>query len=276
MDLFAIDDSKQRKPTRDGMGPLVAVGGLHVPGDKVRQLELELDALCGQFGFPPGAEFKWSPDKKMWEHANLQLERREAFHLQALSRAEQAGAKAIVVMEDTKKNRAINDAASPEEDVTRMFLERAQRSLAPGQYAIAVFDRPGGDRKAETSFLAATLSTLREGTTYSTLDRLALAVSTDSRLSRLVQLADVVTGCTTSYVAGEDTHSPKIFKEGVFPLLREDYGCKGGRGVKIHPDQRYGNLYHWLLGDGLFVRHQGGLELPSNHFTCYRESPDVA
>src|SRR5436190_277263 len=32
MDLFAIDDSFQSKPRRNGMGPLVAVGGLRVPG----------------------------------------------------------------------------------------------------------------------------------------------------------------------------------------------------------------------------------------------------
>lgn len=182
----------------------------------------------------------------------------------------------MVVMEDASKNRAIEEAQSAEEDVTRMFLERAQRSIPHGTSAIALFDRPGGDRKAETSFLSATLATLRQGTTYSTLDRLALAVSTDSTLSRLLQLADVVTACSTSYVAGETEFSPKIFRDGILPMLRADYGCKGGRGLKIHPDRRYGNLYHWLLEDELFVRFQGSVELPSTYFTAYRESPDEA
>jgi len=59
-------------------------------------------------------------------------------------------------------------------------------------------------------------------------------------------------------------------------LLREDYGCKGGRGLKIHPDLRYGNLYHWLLGDEAFVRYEGGIDLPSKRFTCYRKSGDIA
>lgn len=59
VDLFAIDDSKQNKPTGDGMGPLVAVGGVHVVGDAVRDLELALDALCKKTGFPDGEEFKW-------------------------------------------------------------------------------------------------------------------------------------------------------------------------------------------------------------------------
>jgi hypothetical protein len=105
---------------------------------------------------------------------------------------------------------------------------------------------------------------------------LALAVSTDSKLSRLLQLADIITSCATNFVAGEDKWSPLIFREGVLPMLRSDYGCVGGRGLKIHPDMRYGNLYHWLLGDEMFVRYQGGFQLPSNRFTAYRESADVA
>jgi hypothetical protein len=59
-------------------------------------------------------------------------------------------------------------------------------------------------------------------------------------------------------------------------MLRSDYGCVGGRGLKIHPDLRYGNLYHGLLDDEMFVRFQGGFPLPSSRFTAYRESADVA
>jgi hypothetical protein len=277
MDLFAIDDSEQRRPTRDGMGPLVAVGGLHVPGEQVRGLELSLDALCREFGFPPGEEFKWSPSKGTWERQNLLAERRDEFNLRALALANDAGARGIVTMADTNASIAVEGAKTHEEDVTLMFLERAQACLPGGRDAIIVFDRPGGDRRKETDFLAATLSAVRAGTSYTALDRLALAVSTDSKLSRLVQLADVVTACSTSFVAGEPRYSPKIFNDGVLPLLREDYGVVGGRGLKIHPDFRYGNLYHWLLGDEHFVRYQMGFPLPdTSRFTAYRESPDVA
>ncbi|HZK50776.1 MAG TPA: hypothetical protein VFD47_04340, partial [Actinomycetota bacterium] len=69
---------------------------------------------------------------------------------------------------------------------------------------------------------------------------------------------------------------PESSRKGILPLLREDYGCKGGRGLKIHPDLRYGNLYHWLLGDEAFVRYEGGIDLPSKRFTCYRKSGDIA
>lgn len=243
------------------MHPLVAVGGLHVPGSAVRGLERSLDTLCREFGFPDGDEFKWSPPRGSWQRTDLQGERRERFHLVALSIARDAGATAIVVMTDSK-TAPLSPTRTHEESATMMFLERAQESLAPDRHAIIVFDRPGGDRASERRFLATTMESLRAGTTYSKLDRLALAVATDSKLSRLIQLADVVTACSTSYVAGERNHSPRIFREGVLPLLREDYSCKGGRGLKIHPDIRYRNLYHWLLEDEYYVRYQDSRKLP--------------
>jgi len=274
--LFAIDDSRQRKPTRDGMGPLVAVGGIHVPGDQVRQLELALDALCEATGFPPGEEFKWSPDKRSWQYSNLKWDERDEFNLTALRTAREAGATGIVVMADTTKAQADSTARSHEEDVTRMFLERAQNHLPHATTAIVVADRPGGGRQAESDFLAASLAALRTGTTYTQLDRLALALSTDSKISRLLQLADVLTACATGFVAGESKYAPRIFTDGVLPILRSDYGCIGGRGLKIHPDLRYGNLYHWLFGDEMFVRYQNGIPLPHTRFTAYQQSGDVA
>ena len=117
MDLFAIDDSKQNKPTRDGMGPLVAVGGVHVAGDTVRDLEVALDALCKETGFPDGEEFKWSPDKKSWEYENLKFGPRDEFNLAALKIARDAGATGIVVMEDITKRPADATAPSHEVDV---------------------------------------------------------------------------------------------------------------------------------------------------------------
>jgi hypothetical protein len=257
------------------MGPLVAVGGLHVPGDQLRDLERELDALCSDAGFPPGEEFKWSPKRNSWEYQHLTFDARDEFNLAALTAARGAGATAMVVMADTTKSKADASAESHEEDVACMFLERAQNHLGR-EHAIVGWDRPGGGRRAETDFLTASLAALRAGTSYTKLDGLALTVATDSKLSRVLQLADVVTSCTTNFVAGEAKYAPRIFHDGVQPMLRSDYGCIGGRGLKIHPDLRYGNLYHWLLGDEVFVRYQAGVSLPHRRFTAYRESPNVA
>jgi hypothetical protein len=276
MDLFAIDDSAQRKPSRDGMGPLVAVGGVHVPGDSVRELEIVLDEMCAQTGFPDGEEFKWSPKKAHWMREGLTGQARMDFFVQALGLAGSAGACAIVVIADTAKKMASEASASHEEDVTMMFLERAHGQVADGEQALVIFDRQGGSQSRDTRFLRSCVAQIRLGTRYAALDRLALALSTDSRLSRLIQLADVVTSCTTSYVSGEDRHSPEVFRDGVRPLLREEQGRCGGYGLKLHPDLRYGNLYHWLLGDSEILRPHLLKELPSASFTSYRESADVA
>jgi len=238
-------------------------------------LEIAIDELCEAFGFPDGEEFKWSPGREMWERDNLHAERRDEFNLRALQLAHEAHAQGIVVMTDTKC-KLVKSASTHEEFVTLMFLERAHACLPADRQAVVVFDRPSGDRQSETEFLVSTLTKLRTGTAYSTLDRLALVVATDSKLSRLVQLADVVTGCTTSYVAGEPRYSPKIFTAGVLPLLRKEYDCTGGRGLKLHPDFRYRNLYHWLLGDEYFVRYQQiEHRLPSSSY-AYSESADTA
>jgi uncharacterized protein DUF3800 len=276
MDFFAIDDSARKRPSRDGMRSLVSVGGLHVPGDRLRDLERELDALCRKTGFPKGEEFKWSPAPGQWMREHLVEDARERFFVEALEIGAGANAKAIVVVEDIYAQKVARGSASHEEDVSLMFLERAQAALGFEQHALVVFDRPGGGRKREDEFLAQRMETIRTGSAFTEMDRLALVVATDSKLSRTLQLADVVTSCSTAFVAGETKYSRRIFETGILPMLREEYGRKGGCGLKIHPDKRYGNLYHWLLGDSHFVRHQEGHPLPSNHFNQYRESPDRA
>ena len=276
VDFFAIDDSARSKPPRDGMRPLVSVGGLHIPGDRLRDLELKLDDLCDKAGFPKGEEFKWSPGPHHWMRKGLVEDARERFLLDALAIGHECKAQAIVVIEDIEAKKASEGSASHEEDVTLMFLERAQATLGPDDHALVVFDRPGGGRKSEDEFLARCMETIREGSKFTQLDRLALAIATDSKLSRSLQLADIVTSCSTAFVAGETKYSQRIFEEGILPLLREEYGCKGGRGLKIHPDLRYGNLYHWLLGDSHFVRYQLGDPLPRKQFTSYHESAESA
>jgi hypothetical protein len=82
-------------------------------------------------------------------------------------------------------------------------------------------------------------------------------VTTDSRLSRLVQLADVLTGCTVAYVGGEEKYAPGTFQR-ARPIVRSDGGRIGGVGVKIHPDLRY----HWLFGDSHLWKGGVGTDLP--------------
>jgi len=262
MDIFFADDARQRNPTRPGMGPIVAIGGVYVPGGYVSKLEKALDRLCVSTGFPPGDEFKWSPGRELWMRDYLVGKARETFFIQALSLARDHRARATIVIEDVNYQKATK-ASTPEEDVTGLFLERAHWQFKVADTdGIVVADRPGGGRADEDQFLAGCLELLQGGTRYVRPDRIALSVlSTPSKLVRLLQLADVVASCTVALVGGEERFAPPVFDH-IRLLLSNDSGRKGGIGLKIHPDYIYANLYHWLLGDSRFVKTGTGTPFP--------------
>lgn len=274
MDIFFADDARQNRPTRPGMGPLVAAGGIYVPGDGVRSLEIDLTGLCTDFGFPPGEEFKWSPRPGSWMHGELTKERRQGFLIDAVRLAAAKKACAMVVIEDTNCAPATGHYRTHEEDAAALMLERVNWCLRrretdgiiTGTDGIIIADRPGGARGDEDKFLATCLEALQSSTLYVTPTRIALNVlSTPSHLIRLIQLADVVCSCTTAVVAGETSFSPPIF-EHIRPLLHSELGRIGGVGLKLHPDFRYVNLYHWLLGDGHLIRGSRGISLPDPRY----------
>ncbi len=95
------DDARQVKPSRPGCGPLVGIGGIIVPGDALKSAEAGIEQLCVAAGFPPNEEFKWSPGRTSWMHANLIKEERAAFFLSVRKLLHSLGAQAIVVAEDT-------------------------------------------------------------------------------------------------------------------------------------------------------------------------------
>ena len=273
MDLFFADDARQRKPSRPGMGPLVSIGGIYVPSQAVGNLERAIETLCADYGFPPREEFKWSPGRKLWMRDKLVREDRQEFFIRMLNLARDSEVKAIVVVEDTDYGTATG-APCAEEDVARLFLERVHKLLDKvGAEGLVIVDRPSGGRADEDRFLANCLETLQSGTDYVKPDRIALNVlSTPSKLVRLLQVADVVSSCTLAAVGGEDCHSPPVF-DVVRPLLHSDMGRIGGVGLKIHPDLRYVNLYHWLLGDSHFLKRGVGHPLPLGDF-LYSSDPD--
>lgn len=262
MDLFFVDDAQQNKPTRPGMGPLVAVGGIHVPEQSVQVLEGRIEGLCTEYGFPPGEVFKWSPERDLWMHSNLVGETRQEFFIRVLGLAKDNGATATVIIEDTRFETATG-AHSPEADLVNLFLERAHHQLVARQCnGIVIVSQPGGDRKSEYKFLADCIETLRCGTDYVKPDRIVLNVfSSPPRFIRLLQVADVITSCTTAFVGGEDSFSPPVF-ERIKPMLARERGRIGGVGLKLHPDFKYVNLYDWLVGDSHLVRFMEGFPLP--------------
>ena len=244
------------------MDKLVGVGGIYVPSGSVNALERALHELCENAGFPPGEEFKWSPGREDWMHQGLTGAGREAFFSEVLRRCAEHGCKVAVVISDTG-SRHPNTYNSHEHFAILLLIERIEWLAArENQDVVVVFDRPGGARAAEENFLANCLDAIQEGTPFLRPERIALnALSTSSHFVRLLQAADLMTGCITSFVAGESRFSPQLIPE-IRPLLASNGNRIGGFGVKIHPDFWYANLYHWLFGDSHFYRGTAGYPLP--------------
>jgi hypothetical protein len=264
MRFVFCDDSQQKTPTRPGMGNLVATGGIEVVAEHLGVVERELDVLCTDgYGFPKNEEFKWSPNRKHWMWANLQGQQRSQFFADALQIASSHDVSACVVIVDASYEPATGSGLTPELDATRLFLERVDWRLRKSQEeGVVVTDRPSGGRRDEDQFLGGCIETLQDGTDYVKPDRVAVNVlSTPSRFVRLLQLADVVTSSVLAFVSGEGTYSPATVKL-VRPLLHSDSGRIGGVGLKIHPDLKYVNLYHWLVGDSHYWRSNTGHPLP--------------
>ena len=259
--LFFADDARQSKPTRAGLSPLIAAGAIGVPEADIRVLELQLSRICSSFGFPEGEEFKWSPGRDLWMASGLVGSAREQFYQQVLETARQQNVSGTIVIEEDGAETATGKC-SAEEDVTRLLLEAIQLQIPYSEQAIVVVDRPGGGRSEEDAFLASCFDTIKRGTRLlRNFDLIALLLTTNSKLVRLVQLADLITSCTTAFVAGENRFAPKTFQH-IRPLLRSDCGRIGGVGLKIHPADRCANLYHWLVGDRDYMHHNSCYPLP--------------
>ena len=276
MQFIFVDDSKQATPRRDGMGPLSALGGLFVHHDELAGLERKIEALCRSAGFPGRAdEFKWSPRRSDWMYSNLKDHDRETFFgsvVDALAAADVAVN--LCVVDDSRG--AANWGCTPEEDVTRLYIERANNRLKMRrEHGVMIADRPGGGRKAEDDFMAECADLLENGTAFVKPDRIAMNVlTTDSKMVRLLQAADLVTGCSLAYISGEKKWSPPIFAR-LLPLYYEDSGRRGGVSVKLHPDFSFGNLYHWLFNDTHIHKRGVGYPMPYAKLP-YPTSPDSA
>lgn len=242
MQLVFVDDSKQLSPTRNGMGPLVAVGAVMVEADVARSAERALGALCEASGFPADEEFKWSPARDHWMHSSLVDEDRQEFFLRVIDVLAMHGAVAHLALEDISKARATGADVSPEDDVIALLLERlALRLRQAATTGFLVADRPGGGRRDEDRFIGDCLRALNTGTKYVQHDELSFVLTTDSKFVRLLQSADLVTSCMTAYIAGEVRYAPPVAKA-MLKLFPTGWGGRGGTSIKLHPDFRYVNL----------------------------------
>ena len=263
MDLFAADDSEARNPRRSGVRRLKALGGVYVPSESVSSLETVLNDHCRDYGFPEGEEFKWSPSRNHWMRTHLLDQERSRFFIEALDLADELGTSVIAVVVDTHA-RSATGARPAAHDAANMLIERVNTFAAENRRTcLMIMDRAGGGRREEESLVAHCTETLRDGTDYVLPDRFAMGPFTaDSSRIRLLQLADLVISCVTAHIAGSG-FTDAVF-ERLVSMFRQDDGRIGGKGLKIHPDLRYVNLYHWLLDDTHWWRGTMGIPLPQD------------
>ena len=93
-------------------------------------------------------------------------------------------------------------------------------------------------------------------------------LTTPSHRLRHLQVADLVTGITTSMVCGSYDYTAALFPH-VQPMLikRRTTGAVGGTGLKIFPPQLI-NLYRWVLKEKFYHKGGGARSWPLPEKSC--------
>ena len=233
--MFYADESGQSSPQIRGMGSLVSAGGIYVPGESSAQLHEKIEYICGTYGCPPRDEFKWNAPKNSWLR---QLgDRRPDFVGEILEACIESGVTAIVVI--VEKGHYKKD----ETHLTKAFqwlLERVEFTAQEHDEVCAfIADRRSDSTNQDDEFVGDLLETIYDGTEFVLPKSIIWAVSSDSRNIRAIQIADLITGCATQFVAGRTTHSEQHMAK-IYRLLRKDSNGKPFRhGLKLWPDKLY-------------------------------------
>jgi hypothetical protein len=275
MEVFFADDSTQ-KGARKGMGNVIGLGGILVGEGSLRALSDAVDGVANEFGIPRGEELKWSPRKGSWIYENLHDGDRRECYARVLQAASAHGVCAIVMCWDTGRT-WLQGKDAFKRCVKYLFERMTMHLEEKNSHAILIADRPGGGKGQEEEFLQDFVAHVQDGTEYVDADRVLLNVlTTPSHLLRHLQVADLVTGITTSMFCGSYDYAAALFPH-VQPMLikHRTTGAVGGTGVKIFPRELI-NLYRWVLKEKSY--HMGGgarsYPLPDRscpYFTSERE-----
>lgn len=259
------------------MGRLVAMGGIHVPGQRIRSLEKSLERLCKSKNFPDGEAFKWSPDRSYWMRKNLIETARTDFFRAALELAKNHDVRVVAVVEDLSRNTATG-LSDHELDATKLLLERFDSTLsAEDRDGIVVVAKPSGGSAQETQLQETCVEMLQSGTGFVQPNRIAISVMTSPfKQVRCLQLADLTVSLSLAMVSGNTTYAQDLFPL-IKAMLYISGGRRGGFGLKLHPDYTYRNLYHWLLGDTVIPEGPNARHFLLQKGHAYFRSPwDVA
>jgi len=144
------------------------------------------------------------------------------------------------------------------------------------QLGIVICDRPGGGRQEEDALIEDVVDTMEKGTPYVASTQVALNLLTaSSHLSRHLQVADLIVGCTTAMVAGETQFAIPVFAEVRPMLIKNALNFAGGTGLKLFPNSLI-NLYFYVLGETAYatVATNSGISLPWRGLPYYYDGID--
>lgn len=243
------------------MDGLVAIGGISVAADRANDLNRRIAEEChSKFGLPTDVPFKWSPHRKSWIKSNMSDVQRGELLKHVLTIAQEYDLFAIVALCELGTP-PVDGAQSHEMSALIMTMERFHTAIGASDTGMIIIDRPAGDKADEESYLATCADIAAVGSGYAKFTKLACPiVSMPFSLSRILQIADLIVSITTAHFAGRA--SAAEFFPLVLPFFKSNDGRRGGVSVKVHPDIKYRNLYHWLLEDELFVRGGRGMSMP--------------
>lgn len=265
MRIAYVDDTKQ-PGKRAGMKKLVALGAAIFDEDQIQPFAKGFRAIYEDLGIPHDVELKWSyPSDDNWfrqtDNLALQTPHREA----VLDLAAAHDVKAIVVVWDLGGGVARANGQEPEDAVITWMFERISMQIENSdQRGIIVFDKPGGDHRAEEDWLGNRSEMVRIGTEYVKPNAIVTQVLTaPSHLHPHLQLADLIAGSVTAAVAGSRFGMDLMPK--ISPMLCQGLWGIQGTGLKLYPDILL-NLHHWVHGATMYGRKWSGVALPTDKF----------
>ena len=264
--MFYADESGQETPVVQNMGSLVSAGGIYVPALSAAPLQETVNYVCGSYGCPAGEEFKWNAPKKSWLQ---QLgARRSDFYREILQACVDSGVTANVVVVEK------GHYPTHEVSLTRAFqwlLERVQfTAQEQDEVCGLIADRRSAVTKHDDQFVGDLLQTIYQGTDFVMPKSIHWAVSSDSRNIRSLQIADLVVGCTTQFVAGRLVHTEKLIGK-VHDLLRKNpNGNVENYGLKLWPGELYDRTPSMASVISKRNGHRGQVVKPaSNHWNPF-------
>lgn len=271
MHIAFVDDSKQ-SGKRHRMGKLVSLGAAVFAEDKLKPFTDSFYKCYDDLGVPRDVELKWSPGSRNdWFRENEKTELIAPLRRAVLASAAEHEARIFVVSWDLGAATTLRGQPA-EKWVIQFLFERVSMMLENLEArGIVVFDKPGGDHRAEDDWLAGTRYLTDLGTEYVRANAVVIPILTaPSHHHPHLQLADLVTGSVTAALCGSKFGMDLI--PDLIPMFHSNrWGFIGGTGIKLYPNS-LNNLHHWVLGEDTFTRGSGGVALPYSGFARYTEN----